>query len=239
MTNYTLLTAEQRATVAAQLGDAKPATDSLILSFGTSVANRRKHDHPQWEDLYCMNLSSYMGERVAPVLRRLLDAEDESIRLRARVTELEIVRLDFVQAHRNEALAEIADLFESYGQAMLDSGIMTGAEAAEKIRERIGMTEKDTPSARGESTPAHPEDGLSRRATRLLFAIREAGSVRWTTGRVDALYAEYGYPTRNRRTGARKDLIELARRGLLTAHGPDDDRYFLLTRPSAAATREA
>ncbi|MFJ2178932.1 hypothetical protein ACIOHE_39320 [Streptomyces sp. NPDC087851] len=237
MTNYTLLTAEQRATVAAQLGDAKPATDNLILSFGTSVENRRKHDHPQWEDLYCMNLSSYMGERVAPVLRRLLDAEDESIRLRARVAELEIVRLDFVQAHRNEALAEVADLFESYGQAMLDSGIMTGAEAAEKIRERIGA-EKDTP--RGESTPAHPEDGLSGRATRLLFAIREAESVRWTTGRVDALYAEYGYPKRNRRTGARRDLNDLTNRGLLTAHGPDDGRYFLLAhRPAARAGQGA
>jgi hypothetical protein len=77
------LTAEQRATLAAQLGDAKPARDGLLVSFGESIRDRREHDHTsQREDWFCMNLAAYMGERVAPVLRRLLDAE-------ARVAELE------------------------------------------------------------------------------------------------------------------------------------------------------
>lgn len=69
------MTPEQRSAIAHQLGDAKPATDGLLGSLAESVANVRTHDHPKWEDLYCMNLTSYMGERMAPVLRRLLDAE--------------------------------------------------------------------------------------------------------------------------------------------------------------------
>ncbi|GHA28957.1 hypothetical protein GCM10010372_31060 [Streptomyces tauricus] len=77
----TPLTPEQRAKLSEQLGDAKPATTGLLLGFGDAVRNRCEHEHPTWEDLYCMNLSSYMGERMAPVLRRLLDAEAEIERL--------------------------------------------------------------------------------------------------------------------------------------------------------------
>ena len=83
---------EQRAAIAVQIGDVQPATDALIGTFAESVANVRNHEHPSWEDLYCMNLTSYMGERMAPVLKRLLDAETESARLRARVAELESPR---------------------------------------------------------------------------------------------------------------------------------------------------
>ncbi|MEW2351487.1 SPOR domain-containing protein [Streptomyces sp. NPDC006684] len=71
-----------RERIAAQLGDAKPATDKVLTSLAASVADRRAHEHPAWEDLYCLNLVSWAGERMAPVLRRLLDAE-------ARVAELE------------------------------------------------------------------------------------------------------------------------------------------------------
>jgi hypothetical protein len=70
------------ADIAALLGHAKPATNGLITTFVEATANVRKHEHPEHEDFYCLNLTSYMGERVAPVLRRLLDAE-------ARVTALE------------------------------------------------------------------------------------------------------------------------------------------------------
>ncbi|MFI6279617.1 hypothetical protein [Streptomyces sp. NPDC050988] len=83
------LSPEQRTALDEQLGDAKPATTGLIVSFGQSIANRRNHEHPTWEDLYCMNLSSYMGERMAPVLRRLLDVEAEAAQLRARLAEFE------------------------------------------------------------------------------------------------------------------------------------------------------
>jgi hypothetical protein len=75
------LSAEQRAALAENLGDAKPATDGLLVSFGEAIRDRHGHQHGR-EDWFCLNLSSYMGERMAPVLRRLLDAE-------ARVAELE------------------------------------------------------------------------------------------------------------------------------------------------------
>lgn len=78
---------EQRRAIVVQIGDVQPATDALIGSFAESVAKVRNHEHPSWEDLYCMNLTSYMGERVAPVLRRLLEAENEIVRLGACVAE--------------------------------------------------------------------------------------------------------------------------------------------------------
>jgi hypothetical protein len=71
-----------RATIAAHLGNARPATAGLVASLATAVRDVREHEHPKWEDLYCLNLTSYMGERMGPVLRRLLDAE-------ARIAELE------------------------------------------------------------------------------------------------------------------------------------------------------
>ncbi|MFJ8054906.1 hypothetical protein [Streptomyces sp. NPDC096142] len=77
------LTPEQRAAIAGQIGDARPATPGLLVAFGKSVRDRHEHEHPKWEDLFCMNLSSYMGERMAPVLRRLLDLEDEVDALKA------------------------------------------------------------------------------------------------------------------------------------------------------------
>lgn len=83
------MTPEQRKAIAVQIGDVQPATDALIGSFAESVANVRNHEHPTWEDLYCMNLTSYMGERMAPVLKRLLGTETENARLRGRVAELE------------------------------------------------------------------------------------------------------------------------------------------------------
>ncbi|MFJ8145988.1 hypothetical protein ACIQ6R_13040 [Streptomyces sp. NPDC096048] len=76
------LSAEQRDAIVRHLGEAKPATDSLIVGLAKTVQDRREHEHPTWEDLYCLNLVSWAGERMGPVLRRLLDAE-------ARVAELE------------------------------------------------------------------------------------------------------------------------------------------------------
>ncbi|WP_426568122.1 hypothetical protein [Streptomyces canus] len=83
------LTQAQRAILAAQLGDTKPASTGLLMSFGQSVRDRREHDHTtQREDWYCLNLAAYMGERAAPVLRRLLDAENE-LALRRRADDAE------------------------------------------------------------------------------------------------------------------------------------------------------
>jgi hypothetical protein len=74
-----------QAGLAELLGDAKPASDGLLRQLAESVRDRLGHEHPTREDLYCLNLTSYMGERMGPVLRRLLDAE-------ARVAELEAAR---------------------------------------------------------------------------------------------------------------------------------------------------
>ncbi|MFH9014009.1 hypothetical protein ACH4C6_21840 [Streptomyces sp. NPDC017943] len=76
------LTAEQRAAIAELIGDARPATARLVQHMAQAVHDRATHEHPAWEDLYCLNLVSWLGERMAPVLRRLVDAE-------ARVAELE------------------------------------------------------------------------------------------------------------------------------------------------------
>lgn len=91
------MTLEQREQIAALIGDAKPATTGLVQQTAKSVHDRAVHEHPTWEDLYCLNLVSWMGERMGPVLRRLLDAE-------ARVAELEAERHT-----TNEALSDAAE----------------------------------------------------------------------------------------------------------------------------------
>ena len=78
----TPMTPEQQTAITALIGDVKPATSRLLVQLAESVRDRREHDHPKWEDLYCLNLVSWMGERMAPVLRRLLYAE-------VRIAELE------------------------------------------------------------------------------------------------------------------------------------------------------
>jgi hypothetical protein len=66
----------------AQLGKVQPATTGLLQQMAETVQARVVHEHPKWEDLYCLNLTSWLGERVAPVLRRLVDAESRAGRYR-------------------------------------------------------------------------------------------------------------------------------------------------------------
>lgn len=77
----TPLTPEQRAAIAGQIGDTLPAAPGLVESFGKSVADMRGHEHGP-EDWFCLNLAAYMGEKAAPMLRRLLDAETDAARYR-------------------------------------------------------------------------------------------------------------------------------------------------------------
>lgn len=84
--------------VAELIGDAKPASDGLLLQLGESVRDQREHEHPKWEDLFCLNLVSFMGERMGTVLRRLLDAE-------ARVSDLE-AELYTARAHNRTLLEQ-------------------------------------------------------------------------------------------------------------------------------------
>jgi len=73
------LTTEQHSLTAALLGNIEPAPAELLMDFAAWV--REYHDHPTWTG-YRTNLATYMGERMGPVLRRLLDLETENARLR-------------------------------------------------------------------------------------------------------------------------------------------------------------
>ena len=64
------------------------------------------------------------------------------------------------------------------------------------------------------------------RLTQLLDTISIRPGQRWTAGRLHNLRRESGGPVQ--RGTARRDLVELARRGHLRQHGPDDGRYYLL-----------
>lgn len=124
----TVLTPEQRATIAALIGNAQPARNSLLTSLGESIRDRREHEHPTWEDLFCLNLVSYMGERMAPVLRRLLDAE-------ARVAELE-QRND---RRRVRLIAAEADL-------LAVRGLLSPADGPRRIPADIQIHERVAPA---------------------------------------------------------------------------------------------
>ncbi|MFB7461220.1 hypothetical protein [Streptomyces sp. NPDC056188] len=164
------LTPEQRAKIAEQLGDAKPASPGLIVSFGESVRNCREHDHPTWEDLYCLNLVSYMGERMGPVLRRLLDAEAETEGLRARVAELETEREKLVRWHGE------------------DSKTITGLVArVDRHRARLVALQNDALSMRGSLAPA---DGDRKVPFELGETLTPA--VDWLIARVAELEAAQG-----------------------------------------------
>lgn len=155
-----------REHVARFIGDVKPATDGLLEQLARSVADIRDHDHPKHEDVYCMNLTSWSGERTAPVLRRLIDAEAEIKRLRA---------------DRAEALADAAEVAVRAARACSDSE--TGQYAASiaagigkelrRMARRAG-SEKDTPT--GESTHAQ------RPASAVAAFLAAAQNGRATTG---------------------------------------------------------
>lgn len=111
------LTAEQRAAIAELIGDAKPATGGLLEQLAESVRDLREHEHPTWEDLFCLNLVSWAGERMGTVLRRLLDTE-------ARVTELEAelyteqVQHRTTLEQRNAHARELLELRPKYVEAV-------------------------------------------------------------------------------------------------------------------------
>ncbi|MFJ2249400.1 hypothetical protein ACIQGT_40230 [Streptomyces sp. NPDC093108] len=132
----TALTPEQRKAIAHQLGDARPATDGLLGSLAESVANVRTHDHPKWEDLYCMNLSSYMGERMAPVLRRLLDTEAELIGFRD--------QRNAVCADNEELLARVER--SALARLQAENETRTIARERDALRARVTELEALTPA---------------------------------------------------------------------------------------------
>ncbi|MGW2533545.1 hypothetical protein ACWCTD_03505 [Streptomyces sp. NPDC001499] len=189
------MTPEQRKAITVQIGDVQPATDALLGTFAESVANVRNHEHPSWEDLYCMNLTSYMGERMAPVLKRLLVAESEADQLRARVAELE--------AQRDRRRARLVAL---QNDALSMRGSLSPNGEASKVPFELGPT----------LTPA--VDWLINRVAELEVALADA-----TEPDVDGAgrtYQEYNPGSRDLRSGADAARRMIADRQ--TAEDPHD-----------------
>ncbi|MEU1761201.1 hypothetical protein [Micromonospora sp. NPDC005652] len=110
------------------LSDVRPATDLLIAQIRDTVGEIRAHEHPQCgEDFYCLNLVSWLGERMGPVLRRLADEQAETSKWRQKHTALaEEFAAEAEQLQRELAAADeqIASM-----RAALD-----GADASEEGR---------------------------------------------------------------------------------------------------------
>jgi hypothetical protein len=63
--------------------ESKPASDLLVEDLAKTFLDCLAHDHPErGEDLYCLNLVAYMGERIGPILARLREAEAAIQRVR-------------------------------------------------------------------------------------------------------------------------------------------------------------
>ncbi|MFF9894915.1 hypothetical protein [Streptomyces longispororuber] len=75
------------------------------------------------------------------------------------------------------------------------------------------------------SEPVISMSSRERRLEQLLDTIRTHGG-RWTANRVQNLRRLTGGPTQ--RGTASRDLKELARRGHLDEHGPEDGRFYTL-----------
>ncbi len=106
------LTDAQLAAITALIGDTEPATNSLLGSLAESVRDRRQCEHPRPEDFFCNNLTAWAGERIAFVLRRLVNAEAEVQRLRAEIIGLEDLKQRALD--KNEQLrAELAEAREA------------------------------------------------------------------------------------------------------------------------------
>ncbi|MEV7011740.1 hypothetical protein [Streptosporangium sp. NPDC051022] len=80
----------------------RASSDDMIEELATAFLDRLAHEHPkpgEGEDWYCLNLTSFMGERMGGVLVRLREAETEVNRLR---TELASVQQDATKWRRIE-----------------------------------------------------------------------------------------------------------------------------------------
>ncbi|MFI7608512.1 hypothetical protein ACIBTV_25630 [Micromonospora sp. NPDC049366] len=85
---------------------ARPTTDLFIASIRETVGQIQAHDHPTGGDLFCLNLTSFLGSRMGAVLSRLDDAHAELAKLRDRNTAL----VDEFTAEAQRLMATIDDL---------------------------------------------------------------------------------------------------------------------------------
>lgn len=124
-------------------------------------------------------------------------------------------------AHRAEVLNEAADLFERAGRIVLDGGIMTAAEFADKLRELAATGEQATAAA----ATATPTD--TNRRARLLHEMALGG--RWKSGDVVAWYQREGLTDLGVAT-ARRDLATLRDSGAITQHDAKGVRFYTLQK---------
>jgi hypothetical protein len=174
------LTPELRATIAAQLGGPRPASAGLVASLATAVRDVREHEHPKWEDLYCLNLTSYMGERMGPVLRRLLDAE-------ARVAELETAAYGDAKVRLLTPVEQIRHLHAAVAAQLARAGTLdrllreAQARVAELEAEPFAWAEQldettlgNLLHALGMATDVRPIDGALAQVREVIRSFREA-----------------------------------------------------------------
>ncbi|WP_327029741.1 hypothetical protein OG989_04245 [Micromonospora sp. NBC_01740] len=84
----------------------RPATDLLIAQMRETLGEIQAHEHPtRGEDFYCLNLVSWLGERMGPVLRRLADEQSETFKWRQKHTAL----ADEFTAEATRLQAELAE----------------------------------------------------------------------------------------------------------------------------------
>ncbi|MCX4468752.1 hypothetical protein OOK41_31785 [Micromonospora sp. NBC_01655] len=73
------MTTTDTPTTALDLDAIRPATDLLITQLREALGEIKAHTHPaSGEDFNCLNLVSWLGERMGPVLRRLADEQAET-----------------------------------------------------------------------------------------------------------------------------------------------------------------
>ncbi|MEU6340226.1 hypothetical protein ABZ883_04655 [Streptomyces sp. NPDC046977] len=142
MTASEPLSPEQRQQITALIGDAQPTTNALLVRIAESVRDRREHDHTsQREDWYCLNLVGFMGERMAPVLRRLLDAE-------ARIAELETdaVRLQQIADREHKAFLDTHNalnlVVQDAQRLVAEKGVEDLVAERDKLREQVAREQR-------------------------------------------------------------------------------------------------
>ncbi|MGW3166941.1 BN159_2729 family protein [Streptomyces sp. NPDC001142] len=159
-----LLTPSQRMEIARLLGEGTSASDELIMHLAESVRDVRDHTHPQGEDLYCSNLTAYMGERAALLLRRLLDTEAEVAWLRARSA------LDTAAASAPRADDSAPELTDLERQALAwDQSCARARQVAESISQTLA---------------GHPEFQAARAdGDQVLVALHVTDQAQWARWR--------------------------------------------------------
>lgn len=91
----------------------RPATDLLLAQMRETVGEIQAHVHPKGtEDFFCLNLTSWLGERMGPVLRRLADEQAEARSWKDRNTALAdefTAEAERLNAKVDELTAELAE----------------------------------------------------------------------------------------------------------------------------------